>query len=144
MGNQDVVEFCRTRLAEGKEPENVCEELLDKCLAPDCELSGLGCDNMTAILVCLMQGASNEEYLAKLSREPPPLEAEDFESAPFGGENKKPLHVDTPPTPIEELFSTPSQSPIEDIPDDEKPPTEFRVVAADEVPIKDEVNETPA
>ena len=43
MSNQEVVTFCRERLAKGTEPEKVCEELLEKCLAPDCELSGLGC-----------------------------------------------------------------------------------------------------
>lgn len=47
----------------------VCEELVDRCLAPDCELSGVGCDNMTVVLVCLLQGLSHSEYVERLKRE---------------------------------------------------------------------------
>ncbi|KAI1698604.1 protein phosphatase 2C domain-containing protein [Ditylenchus destructor] len=70
MSNQEVVNFCRERLAAGKEPRVVCEELLDHCLAPDCELSGLGCDNMTVIIVCLLQDDPLETYMEKLKMEP--------------------------------------------------------------------------
>ncbi|KAK0417757.1 hypothetical protein QR680_013191 [Steinernema hermaphroditum] len=68
MSNQEVVDFCRDRLARGWEPEVICEDLLDRCLAPDCQMGGLGCDNMTAVLVCLMQNESNEEFAARCAR----------------------------------------------------------------------------
>ncbi|MCP9259235.1 putative protein phosphatase 2C T23F11.1 [Dirofilaria immitis] len=68
MSNQEVIEFCRDRLAAGCEPEAVCEELLSKCLAPDCQMGGLGCDNMTAVLVCLLQEDTPEAYVARCSR----------------------------------------------------------------------------
>ncbi len=32
----------------------ICEALLDHCLAPDCRMGGLGCDNMTVILACIL------------------------------------------------------------------------------------------
>uniref|UniRef100_A0A0R3RIH7 protein-serine/threonine phosphatase n=1 Tax=Elaeophora elaphi TaxID=1147741 RepID=A0A0R3RIH7_9BILA len=70
MSNQEVVEFCRERLAAGCEPEAVCEELLSRCLAPDCQMGGLGCDNMTAVLVCLLQEDTPEAYIARCSRKP--------------------------------------------------------------------------
>ncbi|VDD88401.1 unnamed protein product [Enterobius vermicularis] len=62
MSNQEVVDFCRTLLAYGREPEEVCEELLSHCLAPDCQMGGIGCDNMTAVLVCLLQNHSYADF----------------------------------------------------------------------------------
>ena len=32
----------------------ICEALLDHCLAPDCRMGGLGCDNMTIVLACFL------------------------------------------------------------------------------------------
>ena len=32
-----------------------------RCLAPDCQKSGLGCDNMTVVLICFLNGQSYEE-----------------------------------------------------------------------------------
>lgn len=75
MSNQEVVDFCRTRLAEGQEPEEVCEELLSHCLAPDCQMGGIGCDNMTVVLVCLLQDQSSILFKARCAR---PAKEEDF------------------------------------------------------------------
>lgn len=71
MSNQEVVDFCRDRLADGREPELICEELLSRCLAPDCQMGGLGCDNMTVVLVCLLQNDDHDAYIARCSRKPP-------------------------------------------------------------------------
>lgn len=38
------------------------------CLAPDCQMGGLGCDNMTVILVCFLNGGTYEELATKCSR----------------------------------------------------------------------------
>lgn len=67
MTSEEVINFVRTRLAHTKlgesqtikndniYPEEICEELLNHCLAPDA-LMGTGCDNMTVILVCFLHG----------------------------------------------------------------------------------------
>ncbi|KAG8191961.1 hypothetical protein JTE90_002235 [Oedothorax gibbosus] len=68
MTNDEVVEFVRTRIAARMEPEQICEELMTRCLAPDCQMGGLGCDNMTVVLVCLLQGESYEDLANKCSR----------------------------------------------------------------------------
>ncbi|KRZ53825.1 putative protein phosphatase 2C T23F11.1, partial [Trichinella nativa] len=101
MTNQEVVDFCRERIAAGLAPEKVavlndankmmnnnsiiifvayffclneqiCEELLLQCLAPDCQMGGLGCDNMTVILVCLLRDKPYEELMKKCIRDRPP------------------------------------------------------------------------
>ncbi|XP_070554054.1 probable protein phosphatase 2C T23F11.1 isoform X2 [Ptychodera flava] len=68
LSNQEVVNFVRTRIAEKMEPEQICEELMTRCLAPDCQMGGLGCDNMTVVLVCFLQGKSYEELAQKCAR----------------------------------------------------------------------------
>jgi len=54
MSNQEVADFVISKMATGMEPELICEELMTRCLAPDTSMGGLGCDNMTVILVCFL------------------------------------------------------------------------------------------
>ncbi|XP_003747764.1 probable protein phosphatase 2C T23F11.1 [Galendromus occidentalis] len=68
MSNEEVVRFIRVRLAERMEPEIICEELMTRCLAPDTSMGGLGCDNMTVVLVCFLNGRSFDHLAAKCSR----------------------------------------------------------------------------
>ncbi|KAG7187977.1 hypothetical protein KM043_013933 [Ampulex compressa] len=59
MTSEEVVSFVRTRLGDSQkeplDPEEICEDLMYRCLAPDA-LMGTGCDNMTVILVCFLHG----------------------------------------------------------------------------------------
>uniref|UniRef100_A0A1I8BQL8 protein-serine/threonine phosphatase n=1 Tax=Meloidogyne hapla TaxID=6305 RepID=A0A1I8BQL8_MELHA len=89
MSSQEVIDFCRTRLASGSSPDLICEQLIDNCLAQDCDLNGLGCDNMTVILVCLLQGRLQGEYIKQLRKNVPTKAG----------------------ATSEEIFSTPSHSP---------------------------------
>lgn len=34
---------------------------MTRCLAPDCQMGGLGCDNMTVILICNLNGQSYDK-----------------------------------------------------------------------------------
>jgi len=67
MSNQEVVDFIRDRIGRRLTPEQICEELLQNCLAPDAQLGGLGCDNMTVVLICLLRGQSYEDLVDKCS-----------------------------------------------------------------------------
>jgi protein phosphatase 1G len=59
MTNQEAVRFVRERLADGAAPTDVACQLLDACLASDPkEARGVGCDNMTAIVVQLRRGGA--------------------------------------------------------------------------------------
>ena len=55
---QEVLLFVRCRLGGGAAPEDVCESLINRCLAPDCQMGGLGCDNMTVAIVCCLAGGN--------------------------------------------------------------------------------------
>ena len=83
MTNEEVVEFVRSAIAEGTLPDivslcccirvchcvcqtvQICERLMTRCLAPDCRMGGVGCDNMTVIIVCLLQGEDYSELSNK-------------------------------------------------------------------------------
>ncbi|CDW56014.1 protein phosphatase 2C [Trichuris trichiura] len=81
LSNQEVVDFCRERIAVEKEPDVICEELLTRCLAPDCQMGGLGCDNMTVILVCLIQNRPYKSLALKCAQ-PRPSSAPDKDGQP--------------------------------------------------------------
>lgn len=40
---------------------------MTRCLAPDCQMGGLGCDNMTVVLVCFLNGKPYKELCSKCS-----------------------------------------------------------------------------
>lgn len=68
MTNEEVVEFVRRRVFYRREPVAICEELITRCLAPDCQMGcGIGCDNMTVILICYLNGATYEEFCDRIS-----------------------------------------------------------------------------
>ena len=53
LSNQECVDFIKERI-EKKELSKICEEIFDRCLATDIASSGgLGCDNMTAVILNL-------------------------------------------------------------------------------------------
>eukprot|EP01136_Pigoraptor_vietnamica_P041030 Opistho-1_new@13527 len=65
MSNQDVVDFIRSRIARLVPLEKIVEELLDACLAPESHIGGVGCDNMTAVIVAFLPPGGTYEDLAK-------------------------------------------------------------------------------
>jgi protein phosphatase PTC2/3 len=46
---------------------------MNRCLAPDCQMGGLGCDNMTVILVCFLNGEPYKKLAEKCKLTPLPL-----------------------------------------------------------------------
>ncbi|SPO41689.1 related to PTC3 - ser/thr protein phosphatase PP2C [Pseudozyma flocculosa] len=60
MSNQTVVDFVRRGVAEGKELQTICEEMMEFCLAPHTE--SVGCDNMTVCIIALLGGRTKDEW----------------------------------------------------------------------------------
>ena len=64
MTSQKCVDFVRERIIASKKDggelklSKICEELCDECLAPDTRGTGLGCDNMSVVIVLLNQRES--------------------------------------------------------------------------------------
>lgn len=64
LSSQQVVDFTRRAIANGDGLDKIAEDMMDKCMARDSESAGIGCDNMTVVVVALLNGRSTEEWQA--------------------------------------------------------------------------------
>jgi protein phosphatase PTC2/3 len=87
MTNEEVVQYVRENIAAGIDPEEICESLMMRCLAPDCQMAGLGCDNMTVVIVALLQGQTYEELGTKCTIPPKEEEEEEVVTNEINGED---------------------------------------------------------
>lgn len=62
QSSQAVIEFVRRGIAAKQELYRICENLMDNCLASNSETGGVGCDNMTMVVVGLLRGKTKEEW----------------------------------------------------------------------------------
>jgi len=63
LSSQQVVDFVRLKISEGKELTDISEMICDHCLAPDTsEGLGMGTDNMTFLVVAILGGRTKEEW----------------------------------------------------------------------------------
>ncbi|TFK74804.1 PP2C-domain-containing protein [Pluteus cervinus] len=63
LSSQQVVDFVRLQVSLGKELSEIGEMMCDHCLAPDTSSgAGIGCDNMTVLIVALLHGRTKEEW----------------------------------------------------------------------------------
>ncbi|KAI9805583.1 MAG: hypothetical protein M1825_000834 [Sarcosagium campestre] len=62
QSSQAVIEFVRRGVAAKQELHRICENLMDNCLASSSETGGVGCDNMTMVIVALLRGKSKEQW----------------------------------------------------------------------------------
>jgi len=68
LSNQEVVSFVRERIAANRPLGLICEDLMERCLAPSSHAVGVGCDNMTVVIVGLLMGKDELELVAKCGR----------------------------------------------------------------------------
>jgi protein phosphatase 2C family protein 2/3 len=62
QSSQAVIEFVRRGIAAKQELHQICENMMDNCLASNSETGGVGCDNMTMVIVGLLHGKTKEEW----------------------------------------------------------------------------------
>jgi len=63
LSSQQVVDFVRFKVSEGKSLTEISEMMCDHCLAPDTSSgAGIGCDNMTVLIVAILGGRTKEEW----------------------------------------------------------------------------------
>lgn len=60
--SQQSIDFVRRAIADRVELPVICEKLIDRCLAPDSDWGGVGCDNMTILVVALLRGRTKAEW----------------------------------------------------------------------------------
>ncbi|KAK4045985.1 Protein phosphatase 2C 2 [Microbotryomycetes sp. JL201] len=62
LSSQQVIDFVRLSISQGKALHTITEELMDRCLAPDSDWGGVGCDNMTAMIVAIKGSRTIDEW----------------------------------------------------------------------------------
>jgi len=62
QSSEEVIKFVRRGIAAGQELHKICENLMDNCMAPSSETGGVGCDNMTVVIIGLLQGKTKAEW----------------------------------------------------------------------------------
>lgn len=68
QSSQAVVEFVRRGIAAKQDLDKICENMMDNCLASNSETGGVGCDNMTMIIVAFLRGKTKEEWYEEIAR----------------------------------------------------------------------------
>ncbi|KAL2264882.1 hypothetical protein VTJ83DRAFT_7392 [Remersonia thermophila] len=68
QSSQAVIEFVRRGIAAKQELDKICENMMDNCLASNSETGGVGCDNMTMIIVGFLKGRTKEEWYEEIAR----------------------------------------------------------------------------
>jgi protein phosphatase 2C family protein 2/3 len=68
QSSQAVVEFVRRGIAAKQDLSKICENMMDNCLASNSETGGVGCDNMTMIVVGLLGGKSKEHWYEEIAK----------------------------------------------------------------------------
>ena len=67
QSSQAVVEFVRRGIAAKQQLSKISENMMDNCLASNSETGGVGCDNMTMIVIALLRGKSKEEWYQEIA-----------------------------------------------------------------------------
>ncbi|PKC67547.1 PP2C-domain-containing protein [Rhizophagus irregularis] len=62
LTSQQVVNFIRREISVHRNLQKACENLMERCLAKDSELGGIGCDNMTVIIVGFLDGKVVDDW----------------------------------------------------------------------------------
>ncbi|KAJ3207913.1 Protein phosphatase 2C 2 [Dinochytrium kinnereticum] len=62
MTNQRAIDYIRNQISLGHSLSTISESIMDHCLAEDLDLQSVGADNMTVVIVALLDGSSVQEW----------------------------------------------------------------------------------
>ncbi|KAI9739432.1 MAG: Protein phosphatase 2C 2 [Claussenomyces sp. TS43310] len=68
QSSQAVVEFVRRGIAARQELDKICENMMDNCLASNSETGGVGCDNMTMVIIGILGGKTKEQWYDEVAK----------------------------------------------------------------------------
>lgn len=67
QSSQAVVEFVRRGIAAKQTLSKISENMMDNCLSPSSETGGVGCDNMTMVIIALLRGKTKDEWYQEIA-----------------------------------------------------------------------------
>lgn len=68
QSSQAVIEFVRRGIAAKQDLSAICENMMDNCLASNSDTGGVGCDNMTIVIIGLLQGRTKEQWYEDIAK----------------------------------------------------------------------------
>ncbi|CEP07641.1 hypothetical protein [Parasitella parasitica] len=66
LSNAQVAAYVRKHVANNVPLKEICERLMDSCLADSTSTGGVGCDNMTVEIVAFLNGQTEDKWYAKI------------------------------------------------------------------------------
>ncbi|KAI8967923.1 protein phosphatase 2C 2 [Mycotypha africana] len=66
MTNQEVANFVRKNAANNVSLKEICEKLMDNCLADSSNTGGVGCDNMTVEIIAFLNGKNEKQWFSRI------------------------------------------------------------------------------
>lgn len=82
LTSQQVVDFVRKYVVEGKKLEEICDLMMTTCLAPTSGGSGIGCDNMSVCIVAILQnGESLDDWYKRITQAVTPEQLKQYPTA---------------------------------------------------------------
>lgn len=115
MSSQEVVTYVRKHVAEQIPLETICEMTMDHCLASDSGMTGVGCDNMTMVIVAILHGKTLEEWYEHITqRVAVRLGPADSKPRPNGDEDPETLKEEADKAAATEAISTASKEATEE------------------------------
>ncbi|ORZ11515.1 phosphatase 2C-like domain-containing protein [Absidia repens] len=104
MRNQEVIDYIRHALTLRKTLVVICEELMDFCLAQSGDMTGIGCDNMTVIIVAFLRKKTQAQWYDWMA-------AKQVNDPPKRRMPKLPPNVVKSPPPTSPQINSPPQPP---------------------------------
>ncbi|KAF1849771.1 protein phosphatase-like protein 2c [Cucurbitaria berberidis CBS 394.84] len=68
QSSQAVIEFVRRGIVAKQDLSSICENMMDNCLASNSDTGGVGCDNMTMVIIGLLQGRTKDQWYEDIAK----------------------------------------------------------------------------
>lgn len=62
LKNQEVVDYIRYELKQKKTLKEICENIMEFCLAESGDMTGIGCDNMTIMIIAFLRKKTTQQW----------------------------------------------------------------------------------
>ncbi|KAI9597308.1 phosphatase 2C-like domain-containing protein [Syncephalis fuscata] len=73
LTSQKVIDYVRRGIAARMPLDKICERIMERCLAKESDLGGVGCDNMTITIVAILNGRTKEAWYDWIAPKATPL-----------------------------------------------------------------------
>ncbi|CAO3652309.1 unnamed protein product [Cunninghamella echinulata] len=99
LSNQEVVDYIRYELKQKRTLKEICENIMDFCLAESGDMTGIGCDNMTIMVIAFLRKKTTQQWYEWMANK------SNIKDPPVRRAPKLPVNVVVQPDPINSINS---------------------------------------